>query len=81
MAIKVTMPTETKAPEKSLVLTWRSGTCGSIDGAIWVRIDDGAIRVSSGGLCSYSIRDLREFGNEAILDPDLSLELIFTKEK
>ena len=84
MAIRITGPKgpkDPKAPEKSLVVSWDYGTCGGLDGVFWVRMADGAIRIWSGEVAIYSTKDLKEFENAAFKDPDLSLELIFTKGK
>lgn len=84
MAIKVTDNTANRGVEETKVHTWSYGT-GGVDkqGYHWVRLGEGAIKVKpSGEILAYNDVDLVMYHHcVAIKDPDLSLELIFTKGK
>lgn len=84
MAIKVTDNTGPQGTKYTQVHTWAYGTCGvDKDGHRWARVQEGAIRSKTTGIVmGYSEDDLTKYNHcIATIDPNLSLELIFTKGK
>lgn len=81
MAIKVTRPSESERPKGTLVSDWQYGQCGVGDtGAIWCRVEWGAIRVNPDGqIMVITTQALIDTKKTVPIDPNLNLELIFTK--
>jgi len=83
MSIKVTMPPESSVKLETRICDWNYGDCGTDeDGWFWCRLECGALAISDAGKAlPYSREELEDNDIVAIKDPDLSLELIFTKGK
>lgn len=83
MSIKVTRHTETKENKATSVFEWGYGECGvEVDGWIWCRAKYGAIGLMPHGeVVLFTPQELRDAARKAVKDPNLTLELIFTKGK